>query len=318
MALMYKSNKEMFDDFLLDQAAAEKKISSHYDMDIEFVSQYINHLLSSQRENENAYRGFESEMGAFQATLERVNDLGLSLTGSNILDIGCSSGHAMRAALKLGAKNAVGIEYSAARANNGNRMLEKYGYPPSIKVGSALDLNVTADIPADFDFVFIFDVLEHVPSIDGVISMARTKLKKGGKMVIKSGNPYNPQFMLSEPHYGLPGMTLLDRKTAAEYFSYSHAGDYDDVFFWLTKPEVELILKKYGFKIISQKDATDFTLKEFDEAINLLESYTVYPSENIRQQVVNAIKFLKLMRMTSIDQEQIFCVMNFQLVAELS
>lgn len=320
MAWMYRSNEEMFGHFDKDPEAAARAVSEHYDMDLEFVRLYIHHLRDSQRENQSAYIGFESEMGAFQAVESMVRDLqhelGISLHGAKVLDIGCASGHAMRAALKLGAAAAAGIEYSEPRAYNGNNILERHGYEPSIRVGSVLDETVTGDLPSDFDYVFIFDVLEHVPSIEGTIAVARSKLRKGGKIIIKSGNPFFPNFMLREPHYSLPGMILLDREAAAEYHAAHFDGGYDDVFYWMCKTEVEDLLNRSGFRSRPRRDETHVSLDRFDEVVSILECGTEYPSASIRQKVLNATKLLKVMRATAADPEQLFCVMNFVAVGE--
>jgi SAM-dependent methyltransferase len=319
MAWMYKSNEAMFADFDHDSEDAAQRIVEHYETDIGFTRLYIHHLRDSQRDNKLAYLGFESEMGAFQAVLRMVSelqsDLGLDLNGARVLDIGCASGHAMRAALKLGASTVVGIEYSEPRAFNGNNILSAFGHPPSIRAGSVLDETVTGDLPANFDYVFLFDVLEHVPSIEETFKVARSKLKKGGKIIIKSGNPYFPLFMLKEPHYALPGMILLDRESAAEYHAAHFDGAYDDVNEWLCKVEVEALLNRLGFRTISRRDATDAELGKFDEAIAELESIA-YPSDEIRRKVRSATKLLKVMRATTQDPEQMFCVMNFVAVAE--
>lgn len=319
MAWMYKSNDEMFADFDRDPEDAAQRIVRHYDTEIDFTRRYIHHMRDSQRSNKLAYLGFESEMGAFQAALAMVQeiqrDLGITLDGKKVLDIGCASGHAMRAALTLGASCVTGIEYAEPRAFNGNSILAAFGYPASIHVGSVLDESITSRLPNDFDYVFLFDVLEHVPSIEKTFMVARSKLKKGGKIIIKSGNPFFPTFMLHEPHYGLPGMILLERNSAAEYHAAHFEGAYDDVNEWLCKIEVEAMLNRLGFRAINRRDTTDAKLSDFDEAISKLES-TLYPTEEIRRKVLSATKLLKIMRSTAQDPEQMFCVMNFIAVAE--
>jgi SAM-dependent methyltransferase len=320
MAWMYRSNEAMFSDFDSDRKRAVNRIVDHYEMDEAFVELYVHHLCESQRDNKFAYMGFESEVGAFLAVVERVKqlerDLGISMKGARVLDIGCASGHAMRAALKLGASAVYGIEYAPSRAMAGNAMLERQGYPATIRVGSVLDPDVTDRVLEGMDFIFMFDVLEHVPSIEGSIKVARSKLRKGGKMIIKSGNPYYPHFMLHEPHYGLPGMILLDRASAAEYHAVHYQGAYDDVFEWMNKTEVEALLSRSGFRVLPRVDEVEATLEHVDEALRKLESEAEFPNEALRQKVLSVTKVLKVMRATVRDPEQMFCVMNFVAVGE--
>lgn len=316
MEWMYRSNESMFKDFDENAADVVERISKHYEMHPDFVGPYVEHLKQSQRSNPRAFAGFESEMGAFKRTEEMLLNVGrrsaLAFAGARVLDIGCASGHAMRAALKHGASEVVGIEYSADRASNGNTMLEMYGYPATIRTGSVLDQAITEDLH-DFDFVFLFDVLEHVPTIDGTLHVARRALRDGGKVIIRSGNPYCSEFILREPHYGLPGMILLDRDAATQYHAAHFSGEYE-VFEWLSKWEIEERLLDARFKPLPIEDEIEYPLSLFEEAMDVVVSNN-YPTPEIAGRVLTAVKLLRNMRHSAADPEALFGVLNHTIVA---
>ncbi|WP_185731565.1 class I SAM-dependent methyltransferase [Burkholderia glumae] len=315
MVDMYRTNEAMFSDFDSNPHDVVERVSKHYDMHPTFVRQYINHLKESQRNNPRAWAGFESEVGAYSRTRAMISRVesqnGLSFRGARVLDIGCGSGHAIRAMTAIGA-TAVGLELNPHRAENGNASLALHGIAPSIATGSVLDPEAVGRL-GKFDIVTLFDVLEHVPSITETIAVARGLLHSNGIIVIKSGNPYHWEFMLREPHYNAPGMTLLSTATATEYHAALFQGEYE-VFEWLSRPEIEAILNKTGFDVDPDHDEIDSSIEQFESALVQLEAEG-YPTKSIGDQVRHAVKFLRTMRSVSADAERMFCVMNYTIIA---
>lgn len=312
---MYSTNEAMFRDFDDNAHDIVERVSSHYEMHPTFVRQYIDHLKDSQRENPRAWAGFESEVGAYSRTREMISRVesqnGLSFRDARVLDIGCGSGHAIRAMTAIGA-TACGLELNPHRAANGNASLALHGIAPSIATGSVLDPEAVGRL-GKFDIVTLFDVLEHVPSIKETIVVARNLLNQNGIIVIKSGNPYHWEFMLREPHYNAPGMTLLSTTTAIEYHAALFQGEYE-VFEWLSRPEIEAKLNKAGFDVEPDHDEIDSSIEQFDSALDQLESKK-YPTERIGDQVRHAVKFLRTMRSVSANADRMFCVMNYTIIA---
>lgn len=319
MSYLYQSNEAMFQDFDSDKAAAVVRIVDHYEVHPAFVNQYVDQLMSSQRDNPRAFAGFESEIGAFKRTvaLLRYVEVGneIAFKNSKVLDVGCGSGHSMRAAWKLGARHVIGLDYNKARADNGNKMLALYGLPSSICTGSILDTNLNQLLGSDFDLVLMFDLLEHVPSIDRSLEVARSLLKPGAKIIIRSGNPFNPEFLLREPHYGVPGMTLLSRHSALEYLAQTRGGEYE-VYEWLCRTEIEERLKNAGFAIGTNSDEMTHPLADFDRVVKQLEEEFSYPTAAIKEEVLQGVKFLKILRNSIPNNEKFFGIMNYNIVAK--
>src|SRR5262249_20835713 len=70
------------------------------------------------------------------------------------------------------------------------------------------------ELPKDFDLIFCVDVLEHVPGWSRVIDRIADALVPGGAAFVSIHNAQHPASVLSEPHYGLPGLTLLPHQDA--------------------------------------------------------------------------------------------------------
>jgi SAM-dependent methyltransferase len=296
---LYETNEEMFQAFRDDRMEAIALAAAHYGVLPETVLETVRHLEVNCRDHPRAAASFDSELGAFRRAFLVLEDLevrgGIRLARANVLDIGCGGGHAMRAAWERGAANVIGLEIDGRRALAANDSLARYGKPPTIATGSVLDPGVVARLGRDFDFIFLFDLLEHVPSVDDLLGTVRSLLKPGGTTVIRIGNPYNPELLLREPHYGLPGMTLLDREAALEYFRSQATGEYE-VYDWLCRSEVEALLRSIGFEVQPIPQERTHPISEFDRVSEQLLNSTTYPTPAIAAQVRRELRLLRILR----------------------
>ncbi len=233
-----------------------------------------------------------------------------------MLDLGCGGGDAMRAAWGRGAADVWGLEIDARRAATGNDMLERYGLPRNIQVGSILDPEAVDALGKDYDAAFLFDVVEHVPSVGDLVGVVRPLLKAGGVAVIRAGTPFNPEMLLREPHYGLPAMTVLSRTTALRYFGACRTGAYE-VFEWLYRTEIEARLRRAGFAVEAAPQERTHSASEFDRIAALLTMETTYPDPEIEAEAKRAIRFLRLLRENALDPDELFGVMNFTIVGRV-
>jgi len=165
----------------------------------------------------------------------------LPLPGSRILDAGCGSGGASRALAEAGARVTA---------------VDLFPTPPhGLAEMDAQIQYVRADISAwscdcPNDGVILWDVLEHVPDPASALVNIRTALKPGGLALIATPNRWSPFNALCDPHYGLPGVSLFNRKAVRRIVSGWlgwHRPDKADFPQLLSLGALENLLRKAGF-----------------------------------------------------------------------
>jgi glycosyltransferase involved in cell wall biosynthesis/2-polyprenyl-3-methyl-5-hydroxy-6-metoxy-1,4-benzoquinol methylase len=77
-----------------------------------------------------------------------------------------------------------------------------------------------------FDIITCTDVLEHVSDVPKALENIKSLMADGGHLYLEIPNRYHVNNVLSDPHFGLFGITLLEQDDAIEYFRYLRAGDY--------------------------------------------------------------------------------------------
>jgi 2-polyprenyl-3-methyl-5-hydroxy-6-metoxy-1,4-benzoquinol methylase len=186
-----------------------------------YIDRYVDHIRHEHGRNPLAPLYIESELGAPARQLLLLSELerhGITIAGKRCLDIGCSNGSLLLAARRKGAARAVGVDVSEGRIASAREFCE----------GSNVELRVldlaTTDLPPDtgpFDLIVCTDVLEHVGSIPGILAAMARLLETGpdARIFITVFNHLNATCVLSEPHYGIPGLVLLDRAAAAEIWT---------------------------------------------------------------------------------------------------
>lgn len=306
---MYKTTEEMFNDFERDLEAVILKTSQCFEVSESYVRHYIKHLYESQRDNPRAFAYFEAEFGLFHRTLDHLESLQnvfeFKVDGADVLDVGCNCGHSLRAFSRMGAKGIVGLEYELPRFESCKFNLDVHQTDAQCVHGSILDPNLDQIIPQKFDLITCLDVLEHVPSIDGVASAFAQLVKPGGVVLVTVGNRFHPEMMLNEPHYGLPGMTLLPRSCAENYCRISRNEDYD-VHHWPTRFELETIFEAKGFVV--QKEVVPprpEIVTKLNHAISVLRE-TEYPSASIQSEVLSALGSLEAFKNEVRNPEDFF------------
>lgn len=97
-----------------------------------------------------------------------------------LLDVGCGYGFFVKAMLEKTAWQAWGIETSAAAVTIAEKELGL-----ETVVHGAVE---TAELPAPFDVITMFDVLEHVPDPDRLLAAVKRLLVPGGLLFIHTPN----------------------------------------------------------------------------------------------------------------------------------
>jgi len=205
---------------------------------------YVDYCLAVMiRDNPGNLRAplyLEAELGAPGRHLDLIGELEEregSLRGRRCLDVGCSNGSLLLAARQAGAARLVGVDISDRRIDSARRLCN----------GSGIDLRVhdfvAEDLPpglAPFDVVFCIDLLEHVTSVPQAFAALKKALAPGDDSFafVSVYNGRHPSCVLAEPHYGIPGLVLLEPDDAREVWHSLRDGlksnlDYE-VFDWPT------------------------------------------------------------------------------------
>lgn len=171
--------------------------------------------------------------------VERIAPVG----GKRVLDVGCGHAGFLVAFAERGAKVA-GIEKDPATLALARVNLDERGVPNTI-----YDRDATADV-ADieerFDVITCNDVIEHVVDADALLRNVRHLLAPGGFAVFEIPNGADARFVLSDGHYQLFGITLLDRPRADEYFVVARPGLPNSVYRYLTVDEYRGLFAAHG------------------------------------------------------------------------
>ncbi len=151
-----------------------------------------------------------------------------TLTGRRSLDVGCGLGGVAVACARLGAE-AWGVDpdpelLAFARANAADQPR-----PPRIEAADLLEPGLT-DRLGRFDVVTAEDVLEHVDDAEAGTRALAGLLAERGVLVTTVPNGDAVAHVRADPHWALPGLTLLaDRADAAAYHATRNRAERYDV-----------------------------------------------------------------------------------------
>lgn len=140
----------------------------------------------------------------------------LDLRGKRVLEIGTGVGTDARTMIGLGA-DYCGINVDAGSCEATRRALEVFGLTGEVRQGSATDIPFG---DAEFDVVYSFGVLHHIPDVHRAIKEIRRVLKPGGRLAIMMYNKTSINYQLEIRHLrkwglriiGLPGVLPLARR----------------------------------------------------------------------------------------------------------
>jgi SAM-dependent methyltransferase len=176
-----------------------------------YVMHFVDHGAAGHEGNARILTYVEADLGAAQRGLDALELLagGIDVLRKRCLDIGCNNGAFLRAAQERGARGGVGVDVSAYRLAAARNLCR--GHPIEF-----LELDASVDpLPGPFDVIFCRDVLEHVSDWRRLLEHAAKALSPDGTMWLSLHNARHPSVVLSEPHYGVPGLVLLPPGDAA-------------------------------------------------------------------------------------------------------
>ena len=142
------------------------------------------------------YSKFREDRGRFIADiLESIGDI----RDTCILDIGCGEGGTAAILNQRGA-HVYALDLS-----------DKLAYKSAKINFSIMDALALAFKEKTFDFIIMQDVVEHVTDAATLFTEAKRVLKSDGMMYLCTPNRLSPLNLIADPHWNLPGVSLLSR-----------------------------------------------------------------------------------------------------------
>ncbi len=148
----------------------------------------------------------------------------VSLANKAYLDIGCAYGGFLIAFNKNGCESVTGIDLNNDLLDLARINLSEHGVKGRLEL-----LSVESDDFLNlgkFDIATCNDVIEHVDHPDLTLQQIASVLNPGGLAYFEIPNPFWPGFLAKDGHYNLPGITLLSREDAAQYFKMNYDAAY--------------------------------------------------------------------------------------------
>jgi len=210
------------------------------------------------------------------------------LQGRRYLDIGCGFGGAVVAAARRGSQ-AVGIEVDRQRlalAEANVRDFELTG-KAGLRYQDALEPGIE-DRLGQFAAISCNDVAEHVDNVEQLFRNVAALLAPGGMVYVEVPNRESIDFVRSDGHFGLLGITLLERREAILYQSSQFPGTDYDVGEYLDYREYEALFERFGMRPrnipslyhpVHEIATAPGRLQELEEALAVFSAQTGVPDE---------------------------------------
>ncbi len=196
------------------------------------------------------------------------------IKGKKVLDVGCAYGGFLIAAQEAGASNVVGIDISTDLLELAGMQLSDHHCSGSLFHGDILDSNLVDEL-GTFDVIFCNDVIEHVKDPNLCFRHLAKLLNPSGVLFMEIPNATSLDFMLSDGHYGIFGLTLLDRFKAERLWQGTYQNDIYGVEFYapLGFYVAQLSSVNMAAHLINRIDSRqlDELLPDFDKKITELE-----------------------------------------------
>lgn len=184
-------------------------------------------------------------------TLQRFVPGGFAPRGARVLDIGCGDGGVPIAFARRGAL-AAGLEPGPENLRRARARAREHGADVQLVRGVAEDLPFPT---ASQDLVILDNVLEHVADRSRVLDEIRRVLIPDGILYIVTPKPFVPLSLMSDPHYGTPGLTLLPRAVQKRIVDRVVGPGAYDVGWIPHRPSVRRALARHGFEPVADPRA---------------------------------------------------------------
>lgn len=167
-----------------------------------------------QREYNPAHPNFERWQKAREISedrakfVEKVLSTEIVLKGLKILDFG--SGEGSTSELLSKENSVISVEIKPERVN---KISQTDSLQPILSNGLNLPLK-----PNSFDVIILQDVIEHIPINESFFEYLAKFLKEKGIIYLSTPNRLSLINIISDPHWGLPFLSLFKRDQIKKYF----------------------------------------------------------------------------------------------------
>lgn len=168
------------------------------------LSTYVSYALSTNERGE----GIADLVSAY-----------IDLRNKSYLDVGTAYGGYLVAFAGRGCHPCAGMDIDERLIGLAKLNLRENGLDPDMVVQGDICRSLPDPIRRKrFDLITCADILEHVDDLEGAMDNIRTLLSDRGCVLFEIPNPRHVRNVISDPHFGLFGLTLLPRREALEYF----------------------------------------------------------------------------------------------------
>jgi 2-polyprenyl-3-methyl-5-hydroxy-6-metoxy-1,4-benzoquinol methylase len=194
------------------------------------------------------------------------------LRDGRYLDIGCGFGGCLVAAARSG-MTGTGLEVDTDRIDFAKRNILDHRLEEKARVLhlDVLEPGVKEQI-GQFDLISCNDVAEHVLDVQQLFRNLGTLLRPGGLAYVEIPNRYCIGSVASDGHFGLFGITLLERPEAMQYHWQVYRYTYD-VGHYLTCPEYLDLFAQNGLsaQLVNSLYHATQELGTYSDAVRQLE-----------------------------------------------
>ncbi|MFQ5822617.1 MAG: class I SAM-dependent methyltransferase [bacterium] len=131
------------------------------------------------------------------------------IANMQILDLGCGDGGTTLALVERGGK-VTAIDFNPKKVQMLKQKALTINSNLVVLQGDAQQLYLKNN---SFDWVVLQDILEHLPNPELAVKEVTRVLKQDGSVYLSTPNRWSPLNFISDPHWNLPLVSVLPRKT---------------------------------------------------------------------------------------------------------
>jgi len=200
-------------------------------------------------------RWIEYEGAQIALARERLTEISryADLAGKNVLDVGCQWGATCIAAAERGAMP-TGMDVDENLMIGARIRAEEQGVDATFERGYAETMPFR---DATFDVTLCVNVLEHVRDHGETVRELVRVTRPGGVVYVDGPNRWSPQWLRSDPHYLLSGISILPPKLGAFYVTRVRGFPAYEVGTFPVASVIGRTLERAGARIIDSSMAHD-------------------------------------------------------------
>ena len=203
----------------------------------------------------------------------RILETRLNLKGKRYLDVGCAYGGFLVAFYEAGCEPS-GIDLEPRLLGLARENFRDFGVNFNVSCGDITKPDEMAGFEGGFDIVTCNDVIEHVRDPAVTIRHIAAILSKNGVAYFEIPNRDAAEFVISDGHYQLFGITQLDREEAMAYYAEQFPGGSYGVEYYLRLAEYRSMFDAAGFDIeIMEETLEGISFAQTRSSVARLEDY---------------------------------------------